>query len=94
MITISIVEEMYYDNISVQNMNFKKNTKYKKHMVALSETEKYLSEHLKGKFADAFLTFGETWNFINNETNKESFYYGFRLGALIMHDVLTEKITD
>lgn len=63
-------------------------------MITLCETEKYLSEHLKGKFKSSFKSFDEAWNFINNETNREFFCYGFRLGAIIMVDILTKKLTD
>ncbi len=60
-------------------------------MVTLSETEKYLSQHLKGRFKSEFKDFDAAWNYINNETNKEYFCYGFQIGARIMLEILTEK---
>ena len=63
-------------------------------MITLCETEKYLTEHLKGRFKSEFKDFDAAWNYINNETNREFFCYGFRLGAIIMVDILTKKLTD
>ena len=89
--TISILDDLYYDNISVQNLRMPKNTEYKKRMVTMCETEKYLSEHLKGRFKSEFERFGEAWNFINDETNKAYFIAGFRMGAKIAYEVFCEK---
>ncbi len=92
--TISIIEEMYYDNISVQNAFVAKNRGLKKQMQVLSDTEKFLFENLTDENLLNFRKFSEAWSFVDNETNREYFCYGFRLGALIIQDVLMNKITD
>lgn len=92
--TISIIEEMYYDNLSVQNYFMAKNKSYKKQMQVLTDSEKYLEENLSDKELMNFRKFSESWNFVNNETNREYFTYGFRVGALIMMDILNGRITD
>lgn len=92
--TISIIEEMYYDNISVQNAFIVKNRGLKKQMQILSDSEKYLEENLSDEELMNFRKFSESWNFVNNETNREYFTYGFRIGALIMMDILNGRITD
>lgn len=58
------IEDLFYDNVSVQGLNMNGNKEYKKRFTAMCELEKYLSENLKGKYLKAFLKFGETWNFI------------------------------
>ena len=68
-----------------------KNTEYKKRMVTLCETEKYLTEHLKGRFKSEFKDFDAAWNYINNETNKEYFIAGFRLGAKFAYEVFCDE---
>jgi hypothetical protein len=92
--TISIIVEMYYDNLSVQNYFMAKNKSYKKQMQILTESEKYLEENLSDEELMNFRKFSESWNFVNNETNKEYFCYGFKIGALIMHEIVTGRITD
>ena len=89
--TISILDELYYDNISIQNLNFQKSTEYKKQMITLSETEKYLSQHLKGRFKSEFKDFDSAWNYINNETNRMYFVEGFKLGAQIICETFYES---
>ena len=93
-IIISIIEEMYYDNLSVQNYFMAKNKSYKKQMQVLTDSEKYLEENLTDEELLNFRKFSESWNFVNNETNREYFTYGFRVGALIMMDILNGRITD
>ena len=85
---------MYYDNLSVQNAFLVKNRDLKKQMQFLSDSEKYLLDNLSGDDLTNFKKFSESWNFINNETNREFFTYGFRIGALILMDILNDKTTD
>lgn len=60
-------------------------------MVTLCETEKYLSEHLKGRFKSEFKDFDAAWNYINNETNRMYFVEGFKLGAQIIYETFYES---
>ena len=85
------IEELFYDNISVQGISLSGNKEYKKQIANLCEIEEYLGENLKGKYLKAFSKFGETWNFINDETNKKFFIEGFRLGAQCMHEIFCEE---
>ncbi len=75
------IEELFYDNISVQGISLSGNKEYVKQIANLCEIEKYLKECLKGKYLKAFLKFNETWNFINSETNKMYFIEGFKMGS-------------
>lgn len=93
-IKISIIEELYYDNVSVQNAFLVKNRDLKKRMQVLTESENYLFDNLRDENLVNFKRFSEAWNFVDSETNKEHFCYGFRLGALIMMDILNGRITD
>ena len=75
------IEELFYDNISVQGISLSGNKEYVKQIANLCEIEKYLKECLKGKYLKAFLKFNETWNFINSEMNKMYFIEGFKMGS-------------
>lgn len=63
-------------------------------MQILSDSENYLLQNLRDENLVNFKQFSEAWSFVDAETNREYFAYGFRLGALIMQDVLMNKITD
>lgn len=89
--TTIFIEELYYDNISVQGISLKGNQEYKKQLANLCEIEKYLEENLKGKYLRAFQKFGETWNGVNDETNKKFFEEGFVLGARCILDLFVER---
>ncbi len=85
------IEELYYDNISVQELSLKGDKEYRKQLATLCELEAYLNERLKGKYLTAFQRFGEAWNGVNNETNKNYFIEGFRLGALFAYEVFCHE---
>lgn len=92
--TISIIEELYYDNVSVQNAFLVKNKDLKKRMQVLTESKNYLFDNFRDENLVNFKRFSAAWSFVDAETNREYFAYGFRLGALIMQNVLMNKITD
>ena len=81
--TTIFIEELYYDNISVQGLSLKGDKAYHKQIANLCEIEAYL----KGKYLKAFQKFGDAWNAVNDETNKNYFIEGFRLGASFTHEV-------
>lgn len=85
---------MFYDNISVQNAFIVKNKDLKKRMQVLTDSENYLLQNLQDENLVNFKRFSEAWNFVDSETNREYFCFGFRLGALIMQDILINKLTD
>ena len=87
MITI-FIEDLYYDNVMVQELNFSGDKEYKKNAAIMCEAEKYLTEHLKGKFRSSFSQFSDVWSCINNETNKKFFIEGFKLGARCIIEVM------
>ncbi len=85
------IEELYYDNISVQELSLKGNNEYKKQLAMLCEAEAYLNERLTGKYLKAFKQFSELWNAVNNETNKAYFEEAFRLGASFAYEVFCQE---
>ena len=89
MITI-FIDELFYDNISIQGISLKGNAEYRKQLKVLTECESYLNENLKGKHLKAFKQFGEAWNEVNDETNKKFFEEGFINGARCILDLFVD----
>ena len=48
--------------------------------------ETYLNVRLKGKYLQTFKEFEESWNTVNDETNKIFFEEEIRFGASLAHD--------
>ncbi len=90
----TIIDELFYDNISVQNISMSNNKEFKKQMQILSDCEKNLIKNLSGKNSDNFRKFSESWSYVNAESNREYFSFGFRIGALIILDIMNGKFTD
>lgn len=84
----TIIDELFYDNISVQNLCMSNNKEFKKQMQILSDCEKNLIKNLSGKNSDNFRKFSESWSYINAETNREYFSFGFKIGAKFIMDIL------
>ncbi len=84
----TIIDELFYDNISVQNLTMSNNKEFKKQMQVLCDCEKNLVKNLTGKNAENFRKFSESWNYVNAETNREYFSFGFKIGAKLIMDIL------
>ena len=87
---MQILEDLYIGNVRPGERMFKRNSQYAK---ALDETVKAgdaliasLSEEQKEFFEDYMTAHRE----VNILTDCETFCYGFKVGAKIMLDVLTE----
>ena len=85
-----ILEDLYLGDVRPSERSFKRNSQYAK---ALDETVK-AGNALTASLSDEQKTFFEEYMTAQREvnilTNCETFCYGFKVGAKIMMDVLTE----
>lgn len=86
---INIIEELFYGNISPGIRPFDRNSEYGKAMKIVSENEQKLLALLVGEEKGFFLDYTSAQITINSETAVEKFTYGFKLGALLMIEALS-----
>ena len=87
----NIIEELYYGNIDPNMQAIVRNSDYDRAMRVVSENEDLLSRLLDGKERELFLNYANSGSELLGITAVEKFTAGFRLGALIMRDVLGEQ---
>lgn len=80
------IGEFYYGNIDPQARSTKQNKKVQKQMEVLMLNEEFLTDTLTGENKKRFLAYINAWNFVNGESNLDSFIMGFRLGASFTYD--------
>ncbi len=86
-----MLEELYYGNINPNEQIFIKDSQYGKAMKIISGNEEKLTGLLEGKGLDLFLDFVNAQSEVNGITAVENFINGFRIGALMMLDILSEQ---
>ena len=87
---MQILEDLYIGNVRPGERVFKRNSQYAK---ALDETVKAgdsLTASLSDEQKEFFEEYMTAQREVNNLTDCETFCYGFKVGAKIMLDVLTE----
>ncbi len=83
---LKFIEEFYYGNLDPQARSTKENKIFQKQMEMLMLNEDYLTQNLSGKSKKKFLEFCNAWSVVNGESNLDSFFMGFRLGAQFTYD--------
>ena len=83
----NFIEELYYGNIDPQARSVKQNRTVQEQMEVLMLNEEYLAQALTGENKKKFL------EFVNGETNLDSFIMGFRLGANFAYDTFVSTET-
>lgn len=86
-----MLEELYYGNINPNEKQFIRNTDFDRAMRTLSENEDKLTELLEGKEKTLFLDLVNAQGIINGTTSVESFINGFRLGARIALEIMSDE---
>jgi hypothetical protein len=86
----SILEELFFGNINPNEKQFVRNSDYDKAMQTISENEDRLTELLTDKEKSLFLNYENAQNEITSMTSIEYFSDGFRLGAKIMLEVMSD----
>ena len=80
------IEEFYYGKLDPQARSTKENKAVQKQMEVLMINEEFLTENLSGESKKKFHEFSIAWSVVNGESNLDSFFMGFRLGANFTYD--------
>jgi len=87
----SILEEFACGNISPEPRFIKRNSEYEKAVNTLSDTEEKLRVVLNDAGRELLSAFLDAQGAVNHMTNIDKFVYGYRLGALMTMEVLSDK---
>lgn len=86
-----MLEELFYGNINPNEKQFIRGTDFDRAMRTLSENEDKLTELLDGKEKKLFLDLVNAQSSVNGITAVEGFINGFRLGARIALEMLSDE---
>lgn len=86
-----MLEELFYGNINLNDQTFIRNTDFDKAMRTLSGNEDKLTELLDSKEKKLFLDLVNAQSVVNGTTAVENFINGFRLGARIALEILSDE---
>ena len=87
---MSILENLWFDNLVVQDVDIRKGSEQKKALAASVKCEEALRETLTKKQKEQFAQCGERRNELLTVFEKEAFIRGFKLGARMAAEVLSE----
>ncbi len=80
------IEQFYYGNIEPQERSNPQPPTTRKQMDILVLNEELLTKVLTDKEKELFLAYVDAWHEVNSESNLDSFFMGFRLGAHFAFD--------
>lgn len=87
---MSILENLWFDNLVVQDVDIRKGSEQKKALAASVKCEDVLRETLTEKQKEQFALCGERRNELLTVFEKEAFIRGFKLGARMAAEVLSD----
>ena len=87
---MSLLEDLRFDNLEVQDVEIKKGSEQEKVLAESVECEETLRETLNEKQKEQFALCGERRNELLMVFEKEAFIRGFRLGARMAAEVLSD----
>ena len=85
-----ILEDLYLGDVRPSERSFKRNSQYAKALDELVKAGDALTDTLTEKQREMFEEYMTAQREVNILTDCETFCYGFKVGAKIMLDVLTE----
>ena len=85
-----MLEELYFGNIDPNTQTFDRHSNFGKAMQVMSDTEDELLKLLEGKENQLFRDFVKAQSEINGITGVEKFIKGFKLGARIGLEIVSE----
>ncbi len=88
---MTILQDLFYGNIDPNTGSFDKDSEYGKAMRTIADNEEKLLVLLNGTEKNLFLDFTNAQSSINGITAEEKFIHGFKLGALIMIEVMGSR---
>lgn len=87
---MSLLEDLWFDNLEVQDVEIKKGSEQEKALAASVKCEETLRETLTEKQKEQFALCGEHRNELLTVFEKEAFIRGFKLGARMAAEVLSD----
>ena len=88
---MSILEDLWFDNLVVQDAEIRKGSEQEKALAASVRCEDAFRETLTEKQKEQFELCGERRNELLTVFEKEAFIRGFKLGARLAAEVLAEE---
>ena len=85
-----MIEELYFGNIDPNTQNFDQTSNYGKAMMIMCDNEEELMKLLEGKEKQLFINLMKAQSEINGITAVEKFIKGFKLGARIGLEILSD----
>lgn len=87
----NMLEELYFGNINPNDQTFIRDSAYGKAVQTMSENEDKLIELLDGKQKKLFLDLVNAQGTVNGTTAVENYINGFRLGAKIALEIMSDE---
>ena len=87
---MSILEDLWFDNLVVQDVDIRKGSEQAKALAASVKCEDALRETLTEKQKEQFALCGERRSELLTVFEKEAFIRGFKLGARMAAEVLSD----
>ena len=87
---MSVLEDLWFDNLVVQDMDIRKGSEQEKALAASVKCEDVLRETLTEKQKEQFALCGKRRNELLTMFEKEAFIRGFKLGARMAAEVLSD----
>ena len=87
---MSLLEDLWFENLEVQDVEIKKGSEQEKVLAESVECEETLRETLNEKQKEQFALCGERRNELLMVFEKEAFIRGFKLGARMAVEVLSD----
>ena len=87
---MKLISELYFGNIDPNTQTFDRRSNFGKAMQVMSDTENELLKLLEGKENQLFRDFVKAQSEINGITGVEKFIKGFKLGARIGLEIVSE----
>lgn len=87
---MSILEDMWFDNLVAQDVEIRKGSEQEKALAASVRCDDALRETLTEKQKEQFALCAERRNDLLTVFEKEAFIRGFKLGARMAAEVLTD----
>lgn len=91
---MSILEELWYGNISPWERPFKKDSAYGELLALAVRHQEDLLERLNDEEKEIFEKYADCTTEMHDLTEREAFIKGFAIGARIIIEAMTRKISD
>lgn len=86
-----MLEELYFGNLNPNDRSYIRGSTYGKAVQTMSQNEDKLTELLEGKEKNLLLDLVNAQGLVDGTTAVESFIQGFRLGARIAIEIMSDE---